>query len=77
MVEEVIKKLLGEKVEGLEVVTQPVIGITCTKGPIVDLYPETKHAIFYGELQQTVSLVPQLKPLLDYLDKEGYEYNIS
>jgi len=77
MVEEVIRKLLEEHVEGLEVVTQPVVGITCPKGPIADLYPETKVALFYGELNQTVSLVPQLKPLLDYLDKEGYEYNIS
>lgn len=33
-----------------------------------------KYVEFYGEFKQKARSIPELKPLIDYLDKEGYQW---
>lgn len=35
---------------------------------------EKKYVRFYGEYREKARSMPELKPLIDYLDREGYEW---
>lgn len=41
--------------------------------PIVTIYPKDKIALFHGEFTQTAYGNPELKPLLDYFEKNDYK----
>ena len=44
--------------------------------PVVTLYVGNKSAQFHGEFTQTASDNPELKPLIDYLEKNNWDYNL-
>lgn len=44
---------------------------------VVELYLNDKYAQFHGEFAQTASLNPELKPLMDYLNKNGWNTNLE
>ena len=72
-----LRKLFEDIPEAVVTVDEAIHIDMGDREEIVSLYPVQKKAVFHDEYVQTVLDIPKLKPLLDYLEREGYSTNLS
>ena len=71
-----IRKLF-EGVPSVVIDREEVLHVSRAGEHMVSLYPDKKYAEFDEDLRDPSSHGPGLRPLMDYLEREGYETNLK
>lgn len=74
--EGILRNLFGGN-QDIHVAREEVLHVSCRDEKIVSIYPRDKYAEFEESFRDPTNHGPVLRPLMTYLDREGYSTNMK